>query len=201
MFYKLRKAITKKVLKIKLRVAKIKKLNIGAGTDGANKEYSDWVATDIEMLDITNEKNWSKLLGDAKLDNILAEHVWEHLTDEHTFLANKNCYKFLKKGGKLRIAVPDGFHNDPKYVEAVQPGGSGLGSDDHKILYNYKIMKERLESVGFKVELLEYWDENQEFHHVPWDIKHGPIKRSKEYDIRNKDGKLGYTSLIIDAIK
>ena len=80
-------------------------------------------------------------------------------------------------------------------------GGTGIGSDDHKILYNYKSLKELLESAGFKVALLEYCDENGKFHFNEWSSKDGHIVRSKRYDPRNKDGALNYTSLIIDAIK
>ena len=40
-------------------------------------------------------------------------------------------------GGNFRIAVPDGFHTDPSYIENVKPGGTGEGSEDHKNLFNY----------------------------------------------------------------
>ena len=63
-------------------------------------------------------------------------------------------------------------------------------ADDHKILYNYKTMTLRLEEAGFKVILLEYWDENGLFHFVDWSDESGHIIRSKRYDVRNKDGKL-----------
>ena len=62
-------------------------------------------------------------------------------------------------------------------------------------------MTESLVKVGFKVELLEYWDEDGNFHFKNWTNKHGKVKRSKRYDSRNSDGQLNYTSLIIDAIK
>jgi len=185
----------------KLKSAAIRKLNIGAGPDGAAPEYKDWVATDIEILDITDTENWKKLLGKKQLDNILAEHVWEHLSDNDTKLANLNCFKFLKKGGKLRIAVPDGFHPDATYIENVRPGGKGVGSDDHKILYTYKSMKDRLEAAGFKVDLVEYWDEHGTFQFKDWDPADGYIKRSRLNDPRNQKGELVYTSLFVDAVK
>jgi len=131
----------------------------------------------------------------------MAEHVWEHLTPHDTALANLNCYTFLKRGGRLRLAVPDGFHPDPAYIDYVRPNGNGAGADDHKILYNYKIMKANLEKVGFTVELLEYWDEAGKFHGCNWTDEGGHIRRSSRYDERNQHGKLAYTSLIVDAIK
>ena len=142
-----------------------------------------------------------KLLGGQKLNNIFAEHVWEHLTEDDTILANKNCYEFLNKNGRLRLAVPDGYHPDKKYIDYVKPGGVGRGAQDHKILYNYQTLKDKLEKTGFKTELLEFWDESGNFHYTDWSIKHGRVSRSKRYDQRNRNGQLNYTSLIIDAIK
>lgn len=175
-----------------------KKISIGAGgVDYGN----DWYATDIVWHDITRDSNWKRMLFFLKLDNIMAEHVWEHLTDEHTISANANCFKYLKNGGTLRLAVPDGFNPNSDYINYVKPGGYGAGADDHKILYTYKIMKQRLEKAGFIVELLEYWDENGQFHFKEWTDENGRISRSKRYDERNVNGQLNYTSLIVDAKK
>ena len=131
----------------------------------------------------------------------MAEHVWEHLIIEDAKIGLENCYKYLKKGGRFRIAVPDGFHPDPDYINYVKPGGHGAGADDHKVLYNYKSFGKCLEESGFRVNLLEYFDEQGNFHYQEWDPEDGMIKRSKRFDKRNKDGKLNYTSLIIDGIK
>lgn len=177
-----------------------KKLNFNVGSGNINDDRN-WYATDINILDITKDSDWRKLLLFLRLDNIMAEHVWEHLSDSDTQLANKNCFKYLKRGGILRLAVPDGYHPSADYISHVKPGGAGPGADDHKILYNYRIMKERLESVGFKVNLLEYWDENGKFHFTEWSDEAGRIRRSKRYDSRNSDGVLRYTSLIVDAVK
>ena len=125
----------------------------------------------------------------------------EHLADNKIKKANVNCYKFLKKGGKLRLAVPDGYFPDKDYIEWVRPGGTGSGADDHKTLFNYQIMQKYLEEAGFKVFLLEYWDENGKFHFNEWNTDDGKIMRSSRFDNRNKNGELKYTSLIVDAIK
>ena len=177
---------------------RILKLNVGAGGVPFDKS---WYSCDINVLDLTKREDWISLLKNKKVNNIFAEHVWEHLNEKDTRLANINCFEFLKKGGRLRLAVPDGFHPDKEYIEYVKPNGTGIGSDDHKILYDYNIMKQNLEKVGFKVILVEYWDESGKFHYIKWSKKHGKVSRSKDYDIRNKNGKLNYTSLIVDAIK
>ena len=58
-----------------------------------------------------------------------------------------------------------------------------------------------LEQAGFEVELLEWCDENGEFHYKYWNEEDGRIGRSLRFDTRNKDGKLGMVSIILDAKK
>ena len=173
-------------------------LNIGASDYEID---SRWIKTDIDVLDITNVDNWKIRFKNLKIKNVFAEHVWEHLTPEQAELGNKNIFKYLKHGGRFRVAVPDGLKPDPAYIDHVKVGGIGPGADDHKILYNYKTLKASLEKVGFKVELQEYWDESGKFHFNDWDLADGKVLRSRRFDKRNESGELKYTSLIIDAIK
>src|SRR5690606_14711483 len=115
-------------------------INIGSGKD----KYSAWFITDRKVVDVTKTEDWSKYLLVRKADNILAEHVWEHLEPADAAQANANCYQFLKKGGRFRIAVPDGFFPDQEYIDDVKPGGKGKGAHDHKILYTYLSLCEAL---------------------------------------------------------
>ena len=175
-------------------------LKIVVGTSGIYEQ--GWIPTEVHFLNLLQEKDWEKYFLDGSISNILAEHVWEHLSFDDGCIAARTCFRFLKKGGgTLRIAVPDGFHPSPAYIDMVKPGGSGAGADDHKLLYNYKSMTQMLEQAGFKVNYLEYFDENGEFHAQNWDIGAGFINRSIRYDRRNVDGKPNYTSLIVDAVK
>lgn len=57
------------------------------------------------------------------------------------------------------------------------------------------------EAAGFTVKLLEYCDEEGEFHYNRWDEKMGFIYRSKRFDHRNIGEKLASVSLIVDAVK
>ena len=49
--------------------------------------------------------------------------------------------------------------------------------------------------------LLEWCDEDGNFHHKDWNPEDGKIGRSLPFDTRNRDGKLGMVSLIVDAKK
>jgi predicted SAM-dependent methyltransferase len=175
-----------------------RKFNIGSGKFTFE---NGWLNTDKNSLNICREEDWKRYLKFLKLDNILAEHVWEHLAEEETAAANRNCFAFLKHGGNLRLAVPDGFHPKQDYIDWVKIGGVGPGADDHKVLYNYRTLKASLEKAGFKVTLLEYWDEEGQFHFTNWTDEAGRIIRSRRYDKRNAGSDLNYTSLIIDAKK
>ena len=114
------------------------------------------------------------------------------------------CYEFLKPGGFLRCAVPDANFRDPEYQAAVQVGGPGPADHpaaDHKIVFDYRLLGEVFASAGFDVDLLEYCDESGRFHYNQWALASGPIYRSLRMDHRNRDGRLGFVSLILDARK
>jgi len=173
------------------------KIIIGSG----NTKQGGWVSTDYPLLDLTDNHTFAALFELNSVSNFLAEHVWEHLSLEDAPKACHNCFSFLKNGGVLRIAVPDGFHTDADYVAQVKPGGYGAGADDHKVLYNYKTLSTLLENSGFKIRLLEWFDEQGNFHYENWDAVDGFIERSTRFDQRNQVNPTTYTSLIIDGIK
>lgn len=177
--------------------ADILKIIIGAG----GTKYTGWISTDYPALDITDEKSWSILFKDRKIEALLAEHVVEHLSDENLSAAISNFYKYLKPSGCIRIAVPDGFHPNREYIKRVMPGGTGLGSDDHKHLFNYKSLPSKFETAGFHIELLEWFDEKGRFNFNKWDPDKGMVNRSLHNDERNKKTEFAYTSLIFDAYK
>ena len=108
------------------------KVIIGAG----GKSYDGWVSTDIQNLDITKRSDFEKYWNSDTIEAFLAEHVWEHLTQEEGIAAFENCYNLLKPGGYLRLAVPDGYNPNPDYIKHVKPRGTGAGAEDHKTLYN-----------------------------------------------------------------
>lgn len=199
-YKKILRSIKHKIIDWKIYVqSKRKPLKIVIGASGIYE--SGWIATDIEQLNILVSNDWGKYFKVNSIDAILAEHVWEHLTLDEAYVAAKNCNKFLKPNGHIRVAVPDGFHISSDYINKVKPGGTGAGSDDHKVLYNYKSLSHIFETAGFSVELLEYFDEQGIFHRTDWNSGNGVIHRSSRYDERNKGGQLNYTSIIIDAFK
>lgn len=174
------------------------KLNIIIGAHTTN--YENWLPSNIESLNLLEISSFENLFGDKKASRFLAEHVFEHITYDNAITALKNCYQYLEKGGVLRIATPDGFNPNPDYIDMVKPGGYGAGAFDHKLLYNYQTLAKAFEVAGFRTSLLEYYDENGQFHFNEWDSRDGHIIRSCRYDKRFNEA-IGYSSLIIDGIK
>lgn len=172
---------------------------------GAGKTTADgWIATQEDELNLLSKQDWMNRFEGKSIDAILAEHVWEHLTYDEGIVAAKNCYHYLKPGGYIRCAVPDkNFRND-WYQNMVKVGGPGPidhPAATHKIVYDYKTLKQVFESAGFEVSLLEYCDEDGNFHFTYWNEDDGKIGRSLRFDTRNSLEKLGMVSLIIDAKK
>jgi len=172
-------------------------LVVGAGLT----KFKGWFVTDISTLDITKESDFNKYFTKRKINKVLAEHVFEHLTIEEIKKTVSNFHKYSNESVNIRIAVPDGFHADKNYIESVKPGGAGEGADDHKNLFTYKSLSEIFAKYGFKSDLIEYWDDNHNFHTKYFNDNNGFVERCMINDSRNKNGKPNYTSLIIDFTK
>lgn len=174
------------------------KIILGAG----EQTYPGWIPTQKEQLNLLDRDDWVQSFGNRRVDALLCEHVWEHLTEEETRAAARLCYEFLKPGGYLRCAVPDKNFPDAEYQKMVQVGGPGPQDHpaaDHKIVYDYLLFCDAFQSAGFLVDLLEYCDNQGRFHFNYWDPADGVIYRSLRSDHRNQNGKLGFVSLILDA--
>ncbi len=175
------------------------KIVIGAG----NKPERDWLLTQIEFLNLLQPSDWEGFFRPDSIEAMLAEHVWEHLTPEEGLAAARTCFKYLRPGGYLRVAVPDGLHPDPTYLGWVRVGGKSPMqiANGHKVLYTHDTLKGLFESAGYRVRLYEYFDGAGRFHYHEWDEKAGKIWRSKRFDSRNTGGQLVFTSIVLDAVK
>jgi len=192
-----------KQLSRKRRVANLRKLVsiarplkviLGAGPT----DFRGWLQTDKEILDVTSPSDWSALFELGSIDSLLSEHMLEHLSEKEGQIALSECHRYLKPGGYLRIAVPDGYRRDPVYVAEASPPHDG-----HQMLYNVDTLTAALQRVGFTTTPLEYFDAQEQFHSAPWDEKDGLIQRSARFDTQAgfQRGDLFYTSLIVDARK
>ena len=150
------------------------KLNLGAG----NNPIKGWINADIAP------KDRSILYIDARkkmpfesntFDYIVSEHLIEHLSIEEGKKMLKECFRILKKGGKIRISAPDIIfitslykkNKDSKYYirkitkrflkdiykknyRPVFVINNAFYNWGHKFLYDEKLLVETLQEVGFK---------------------------------------------------
>ena len=184
------------VRRVRREARAMRPLNVVIG--GAQTAFRGWLSTDKGILDVCSPSDWEGLFEPSSIDRLLAEHLFEHLSEEECRVAFSECYRYLRSGGLLRIAVPDGYRRDPAYVAEVTPP-----KDGHKSLFTVHNLPPMLEAAGFSVTLLEYFDASEQFHANPWDERQGFISRSVRFDRQEdfKRGDLFYTSLIVDAVK
>ncbi|MFK3937388.1 class I SAM-dependent methyltransferase [Alkalihalobacillus sp. NPDC078783] len=177
------------------------KIVIGAG--GYNNNPG-WLHTEEDELNLLKRSSWIENFEEESISAVVAEHVWEHLTYEEGLIAANLVRDYLKEGGHIRCAVPDGFFPNEEYQRTVQVGGPGPEDHpafDHKIVYTYQTIQSLFKKAGFHVTLLEYFDEHGIFHTSEWNKADGVIYRSSKCDPRNLGDDPQFPSLIIDAIK
>ena len=166
---------TRKVQKIFAEKTSLK-LHLGCGT--VYKE--GWVNIDnnsdnnITKLDLNWDLRYPMPFPKNSVDFIFHEHMLEHLTSDEgqTFL--KDCKRVLKKGGVMRIAMPDlraciDTYLDDDWKEHNKAFLKKFGMDHiktkaemlninfrnwgHKWLYDWEELERRLKDVGFaKIE-------------------------------------------------
>jgi predicted SAM-dependent methyltransferase len=158
-------------------------------------QQAGWIATDIHSLNLLDRRDWQKNFAPGTISAIMAEHVWEHLTHEEGIRAAEICYEYLQGGGYLRLAVPDGLHPNPAYLDWVRPQGVGPDAEEHKLIYDYRSLGELLRTCGFHVQLLEYFDELGRFHYQEWNPEQGLIRRSRRFDPRNHPYNHSYNQI------
>lgn len=181
---------------------------IGAGA----VRRDGWLSLQHSDLDIRDARQWARLFPPASLEAILTEHTLEHLTETEARAAVANFYRYLKHGGFVRCAVPDGFHFSRNYINWVAPNSDGerwlqqfRGREaGHKALWNYQTLSKLFSDAGFAVVLREWFDERGRFHKNEWSTEQGYIRRCYEgawSKVLSLVVGAPYTSLLIDAIK
>jgi len=95
---------------------------------------------------------------DNSVDLIYASHILEHFKRKEIKNVLKEWYRVLKKGGTLRLAVPD-FEaickayrkfKDIKLLMGPIHGGQTYEGNTHYVSFDFNYLKEVLEDVGFK---------------------------------------------------
>lgn len=175
---------------------------------GAAETYQDgWYSTNEQWLDITRTDHWRNVFKCKKLlTHMVAEHVFEHLSYEECQRTLKNISDHMEKGGRIRIAVPDGYNPDPEYLRHVGIAGIGDDAADHKQLLNVDILSGLLQEAGFEVSHLEGYTKTGELIKKPYLKEDGFIWRSRvNHAVQDNKKPWSFpdaqTSLIVDGVK
>jgi len=185
-----RRRIRKKV-RMAYRSGAPVKIILGAGIT----HYEGWITTDFPVFNILHPPDWNYFFSGCPADNLLAEHVLEHLREEEVSLVMSLAYTHLKPGGCFRIAVPDAYHPDPEYMRYVTPGDQG-----HLSAWNIDNISEVIRQAGFRCDPLEYYSGNGVFHGQDFNFVNGAISRSRIKGFKHRKIP-DYSSLIIDCYK
>lgn len=185
--------IKKIILRCRIQSACSVKIIIGAG----GTEYEGWISTELKQLDITSEKDFTCLFSGRLIDNLLLEHVVEHIEYEEFLKFLVLVKRFLSAKAVVRIAVPDANHPS-SYVRALT-GVNGLepGAEDHKVFYSVEDFEYIAVMTGYSLRKNEFFDNTGLFKSVFYDFKDGYVSRcSKNYVGRFTGCSIEYNKMI-----
>lgn len=128
-------------------VSRGEKIRIIAGA--AETFQVGWYSTNEQWLDVTDPADWQRVFhGKRLIAHAVAEHVFEHLTYDECRKALANISSHMVDGGRVRIAVPDGYHPDEDYLRHVGIDGIGGDAADHKQLLNVDVLFQLFREAG-----------------------------------------------------
>jgi len=173
------------------------KIILGAAETG----QEGWRSTNEQWLDITRAEDWAAVFGGRKLlTHVVAEHVFEHLTEEGARRALGHIRAHMLPHGRLRIAVPDGYHPDPVYLRHVGIAGIGDDAADHKQLLNVDSLSRMMREAGFETVQVEGYGADGRLFAQSWSPQDGYIWRSRQNSPQGSwDFVDAATSLIVDG--
>lgn len=132
------------------------KLHLGCG----EKHIPGFVHVDIRdhpHIDFRVPVNALDFASDDSVDLIYASHVLEHFGRHELDQVLREWFRVLRKGGILRLAVPDFGAVSKRYQETGELGeliglvcgGQHNQYDFHKMIFDEKLLRERLRQTGF----------------------------------------------------
>jgi len=148
------------------------RLNLGCGSDVRPGYLNiDVRKTDPRVLQVDLEKELLRPFPDESIEEIIAKDFVEHLSWRVVEGFLKDCYRVLKRGGRMYIQVPDMeaiarkviLNPDFRYGElegwrAISYwvyGAQDYPENAHKTGFTIPTLKKLLESIGFAVEKIE----------------------------------------------
>ena len=194
-----RKTVLKKLL---ARPSEKKYLNLGSGPRGIADNR--WINIDGFMdtnVHYCCDFNRELPFDDQVFDGVFCEHVLEHFTYDDGKRLMQECLRVLKKGGAVRIIVPDGekilqtYFDDPARIVKYKESATGYAMEavnswfyqryEHQCIYDAAYLTGMLKDTGFSAAAAAAF-QTTSLHHE---------------DILLDDAKYSWESLYVEAIK
>jgi len=144
---------------LRYKIVKPIMLNLGCG----NSYHKDWVNIDIHSTgpDVIAHNLFLGIpYGNDSVDVVYHSHVLEHMPKQYAPEFLKECFRVLKKGGIIRIAIPDLEKIVREYLvhlENALDGDEDAANRYEWILLELLDQTVRNQSGG---EMIEYWKQN-----------------------------------------
>lgn len=132
------------------------KLHIGCG-ERFLRGWRHFDAREFPHVDYVGEAEDLSRFDDASIDEIYACHILEHFRRAEVANVLKEWYRVLRRGGVLRIAVPDFGAIVDEYMKTknlssmmgLLYGGQGYEGNFHFQAYDFERMRQLLTEAGF----------------------------------------------------
>ena len=123
----------------------------------ANDFCGEFIAD--KNMDITNLDE-----PDNTFDLIICYHILEHIKND--VLAMSELFRILKQGGTVVIQTPfkDGQTYEDENIISDKDRKIHFGQEDHLRIYSVQGLCQRLESVGFKANAINYKESPQNYY-------------------------------------
>jgi len=126
---------------------------IGVLSKQRYKQYKRGVFRSIRYLNVTKRFPYA----DYSFDYVFSSHLFEHLYPDQAIFCIRETYRVLRKGGIVRIAVPDldkiianyDFHNPEDFLEAIFEANQKHDKNKHHWHYNEISLTKLLKETGF----------------------------------------------------
>jgi SAM-dependent methyltransferase len=124
----------------------------------------NYLSTDFEDEFLADQKLDIRHTGlpDQHFDLIICYHVLEHIDDDRS--AMQELYRILKLGGQILIQTPfkPGEIFEDQNIVSPEDRLKHFGQADHVRVYSVEGLRNRLEDIGFVVEVLSFEEQSPE---------------------------------------